>query len=98
MNKERGTLGNNVSYIILQDGPQSFHVTVSYKLLHYYAHVAPNSIEELRNEIDTLSNELLAVYNKEDLTNNNDQAILHNTSDDTLNTNLTIKEETNEQD
>lgn len=94
--REHGKLNNGVSYVILQDGPTSFHVTVNNKHLYYYEYFSPNSIEELRNGIDNLSNELLTEYNKEDLTSDADQDILHHISDETLNNNLKNKTETKE--
>ena len=75
MAKENGKLENGVSYVILQDAPNSFHVTVNNNHLFYYEHFSPNSIEELRNGIQTLSDELLASYNK-DLTNTTDEVKL----------------------
>ena len=94
--REHGKLNNGVSYVILQDGPNSFHVTVNNKHLYYYEYFSPNSIEELRNGIDNLSNELLTEYTREDLTSDADQGILHHISDEPLNNNSTNKEETND--
>ena len=96
MAREHGKLDNGVSYVILQDGPKSFHVTVNNKHLYYYDHFSPDSVEELRKGIDVLSNELLTAYNKEDLTNDTEQARLQSISEETLNNNSTNKEETNE--
>jgi len=93
MATERGKLDNGISYIILQDNPQSFHVTVTNNDLHYYKHFSPNSIEELRSGIQTLSDELLACYNK-DLTNTEEVVSLPSVHQLTEQTNI---EETNEQ-
>jgi hypothetical protein len=92
MAKERGKLENGVSYVILQDGPRSFHVTVTNSDLHYYEHFSPNSIEELRNGIQTLSDELLASYNK-DLTNTEEVISLPSVPQLTEQTNTEEKDE-----
>lgn len=93
MARERGKLENGVSYVILQDGPRSFHVTVNNSDLHYYEHFSPNSIEELRSGIQTLSDELLDSYNK-DLTTDTDVVNLPSVHQLTEQTNT---EEKNEQ-
>lgn len=47
--------------IILQDGPASFHTSVTHDVHVIYEHITdPTSMEELREKISTLETELFA--------------------------------------
>lgn len=58
--KEVGKTDAGNVYIILQDGPSSFHVSVQVEGLTIYDHIEnPSSVEDLKEQIAKLESEIL---------------------------------------
>lgn len=61
MGKEIGRTEKGTWYGILQDAPNSFHISVSKDHLTLYDHVEnPTSMEQIRNKITELEDDLLS--------------------------------------
>ncbi len=60
MAKEKQTTQNGSSYVILQDGNNSFHVTMTHKDIIIYEHFTPTSLQELRDNISALEQEAIS--------------------------------------
>lgn len=57
--KEKSVTERGSSYVILQDGPNSFHVTLTHKDVIIYEHFAPRSLQELRDGITKLEDDAI---------------------------------------
>lgn len=59
--KEVGVAQSGSRFIVLQDGPASFHISVSKDHLVLYDHLEnPTSIEQIHSKIAELENDLLS--------------------------------------